>query len=216
LGGLLPGGGEDGFDTIEFEAGRPGLQPPEREKLAHLAGALQKRPQLTLGVQAHWQPEADRAELQSMAVRRALAVRMGRPPESGDEPIDFGDPDTAKAIEALFGQRLGTDALKALKSEEAARIKAAKNAAAKAPGAQTAPSDEDPGRFLKDLLDRMAKAEPVDDAALARLADARAQAVIEELREAGLIAADRLSALPSTAVEGADAPPSAKLSLEAR
>lgn len=216
LGALLPGGGEDGFDAIAFEAGRAGLPPPEREKLAHFAGALQKRPQLTVGVQGRWQPEVDRAELQSMAVRRALAVKMGRPPESGDEPVDFGDPDTAKAIEALFGQRLGADALKALRSDEAARVKAARDAAPKTPGGPPALADEDPARFLKDLLNRMALAEPVDDAALARLADARAQAVIAELREAGLIAAERMSALPSGAAENADDPPGAKLNLGAR
>jgi hypothetical protein len=215
LGGLLPGGGEEGFDAIAFDAGRPELPAPEREKLAQLAGALQKRPQLKLKVQGRWQPVADRAELQSAAVRRALAAQMKRPPEAADEPVDFGSSQVAKAIEALFVQRQGADALKALKSEEAARAKAAKDTAAKTPGAAP-PADEDPGRFLKDLLDRIERAEPVDDPALVRLADARAQAVVTELQSVGQVAAERLSTTPSAAVENADDPPGAKLGLEAK
>ena len=109
LGALLPGGGEDGFDAVAFEPGRPELPPPEKEKLAQLAGALQKRPQLTLSVQGRYNPEVDRAELQAIAVRRALAARLGRAPEAADDPVDYSGPETAKAVEALFVQRLGAE-----------------------------------------------------------------------------------------------------------
>jgi uncharacterized protein involved in outer membrane biogenesis len=218
LGSLLPDGGEEGFNTVAFEAGRPELPPPEREKLALLAGALQKRPQLKLSIQGRYQPEADRTELQAIAVRRALAARLGRAPGTGDdEPVDFGNPETTKAIEALFTQRLGADALKALKADAAAdRAKAKKEAAAvKAAGASPSAVENDPGEFMKSLMTRLERAEPVDDAALARLADERAQAVMAEVRDVGRIAPERLQALPPAAAEKADEPASALLNLEA-
>ena len=204
--------GEDGFDAVAFEPGRPELTPPEREKLAHLAGALQKRPQLKLSVQGRYTPEADRAELQAIAVRRALAARLGRAPEAADDPVDYSGPETAKAVEALFVQRLGAEALKALKTEQAAALAKARKEA----GAAPPPVEDDPGRFTKDLIARIERAEPVDDAALSRLADARAAAVVAEVRDVGMIAPERLLTLPPAAMEKADGPVTAALSLEAK
>ena len=217
LGALLPGGGEDGFDAVAFEPGRPDLPPPEREKLAHLAGALQKRPQLTLSVQGRYAPEADRAELQALAVRRALAARLGRAPEAADDPVDYSGPETAKAVEALFVERLGAENLKALKAEQAAALaKARKDAAAAGKSGAAPPVEDDPGRFTKDLIGRIERAQPVDDAALSRLADARAAAVVAEVRDVGMIAPERLLITPSAAMEKADGPVTAALSLEAK
>jgi hypothetical protein len=218
LGALLPGGGEEGFDAVAFEPGRPELAPPEKEKLAHLAEALQKRPQLKLSVQGRFNPEVDRAELQAIAVRRALAARLGRAPEAEDEPVDYSGPETAKAIEALFVERLGAETLKALKAEQAAALAKARkeSAAARTAGAAPPPVEDDPGRFLKDLLGRIERGAPVDDPALARLADARSAAVLSEVRDLGLIAPERLVALPSAAMEKTDGPATAALSLEAK
>jgi hypothetical protein len=217
LGALLPGGGEDGFDAVAFDPGRPDLPPPEREKLAQLAGALQKRPQLTLSVQGRYAPEADRAELQALAVRRALAARLGRAPEAADDPVDYSGPETAKAVEALFVERLGAENLKALKAEQAAALaKARKDAAAAGKSGAAPPVEDDPGRFTKDLIGRIERAQPVDDAALSRLADARAAAVVAEVRDVGMIAPERLLITPSAAMEKADGPVTAALSLEAK
>ena len=217
LGALLPGGGEDGFDAVAFDPGRPDLPPPEKEKLAHLAGALQKRPQLTLSVQGRYAPEADRAELQALAVRRALAARLGRAPEAADDPVDYSGPETAKAVEALFVERLGAENLKALKAEQAAALaKARKDAAAAGKSGAAPPVEDDPGRFTKDLIGRIERAQPVDDAALSRLADARAAAVVAEVRDVGMIAPERLLITPSAAMEKADGPVTAALSLEAK
>ncbi|HSV91701.1 MAG TPA: DUF748 domain-containing protein [Desulfobacterales bacterium] len=217
LGALLPGGGEDGFDAVAFEPGRPELTPPEKEKLAQLAGALQKRPQLRLSVQGRYTLESDRAELQALAVRRALAARLGRAPEAADDPVDTSGPETAKAVEALFVERLGAEALKALRTEQAAAAdKARREAAAAAkPGTAAPPVAEDPGRWVKELLGRIEKAQPVDDAALARLADERAAAVVAEVRDVGLIAPERLATLPPAAMEKTDGPVTAPLKLEA-
>ena len=76
LGALLPGGGEETLNVVAFEPGRPDVPPPEKEKLAKLAGLLQKRPQLKLSVQGRYNPETDLAEL-----------RIGKPaPHPGHPP----------------------------------------------------------------------------------------------------------------------------------
>jgi len=217
LGALLPGGGEEAFNVVAFEPGRSDVPPPEKEKLAKLAGALQKRPQLKLSVQGRYNPESDRAELRTTAVRQALTVRLGQKPVPGEEPgpVDFGSPETTKALEALFAERLGAEALKALKAEfKAADEKAKKETAAKGKSAAAEAAAEDPGQTAKILFDRLAAAEPVDEGTLVRLGDARAQAVIAELSGPGQIAAERLEAKPAAALEPKDSI-SAVLNLEA-
>ena len=213
LGALLPGGGEEQFNTVAFEPGRPDMPPPEKEKLARLAGALQKRPQIRLAVQGRFNPQSDLAELRILNLSRNLTARLGQKPVPGEDPgpVDFSSPETGKALEALFAQRFGPDALKALKAElKAADEKAKKDAAAKG----SAAGSDDPGRNAKVLFERLAAVEPVDDGALTRLADARARAVVAELGQAGRVPAERLAIKPSAAVDVKD-PVSALLELEA-
>jgi hypothetical protein len=219
LGALLPGGGEeDAFNSVAFEAGRPDVPPPEKEKLAKLAGALQKRPQLKLSVQGRYNPETDRAELKSAGVRRALATRLGQKPDPAEDPgpVDFSSLETGKALEAMFSERFGADALKGLKAEQKAAFEKAKKdaAAAKTSGGATAAVEEDPGQFAKNLFGRLAEAEPADDDALTKLADARAQAIFAELSAAGQIPAERIDVKPSAAEDKKDSV-SAALNLEA-
>jgi hypothetical protein len=216
LGALLPGGGDETFNSVAFEPGRPDVPPPEKEKLARLAGALQKRPQIRLTVQGRFNPQSDLAELRTVFLSRSLTARLGQKPVPGEDPgpVDFSSPETGKALEALFAQRFGADALKALKAElKAADEKAVKDAAAKGGAAADAGSD-DPGRNAKILFDRLAAVEPVDEGALARLADARARAVVSELGADGRIPAERIEIKPPAAVDVKD-PASALLNLEA-
>jgi hypothetical protein len=219
LAALLPGGGEEGLDSVAFEAGRPDVSPPEKEKLAKLAGALQKRPQLRLGVQGRYNPETDRAELKSAAVRRAVATRLGRKLDADEDPgpVDFSSPETGKALEAMFSERFGADALKALKAEREAALEKAKKAAAsaKTTGGTLTAAEQDPGEFAKNLFARLAEAEPADDAALVKLADARARAIVAELTDAGQIPAERIEVKPSAVDDKKDSI-CAVLSLEAR
>jgi hypothetical protein len=53
------------------------------------------------------------------------------------------------------------------------------------------------GGFAKDLFVRLVEVEPVDDAALAKLADARAQAIVAELTDTGQLASERIKVKPS-------------------
>jgi len=218
LAALVPGGGEEGLNSVAFETGRPEVPAPEKEKLAKLAGALQKRPQLKLVVQGRYNRETDRAELKSVGVRRALATRLGRKPDTAEDPgaVDFGSPETGKALEAMFSERFGADALKALKAEQKAALEKAKKdtAAAKTTGGTATAAEEDPGQFAKNLFARLAEVEPVDDAALVKLADARAQAIVAELADAGQLPAERIEVKPSAADDKKDSV-SAALNLKA-
>jgi hypothetical protein len=217
LGALVPGGGGDeAFNTVAFDPGRPDVPPPEKEKLARLAGALRKRPQIKLSVQGRYHPQSDLAELRILNLSRNLTARLGQKPVPGEDPgpVDFSSPETGKALQAMFAERFGADALGTLKAElKAADEKAQRDATAKGAAAAETGSD-DPGRNAKILFDRLAAAEPVDDGALARLADARAQAIVAELGEAGKIPAERIEVKPPAAVDAKE-PVSALLNLEA-
>ncbi|MGA6926778.1 MAG: DUF748 domain-containing protein [Desulfosarcina sp.] len=218
LASLVPGGEEEAFNAVAFSAGRSDIPPPEKEKLAKLAGALQKRPQLKLDMQGRYNPETDRAELKSVGVRRALAARLGQDPDTAEDygPVDFSSPETGQALEAMFSERLGADALAALKADQEAALEKAEKepAAAKPNGDAATAAEEDPGQFARDLLERLVEVEPVDDAALVKLADDRAQAIVAELTDAGQLPSERIEVKPSAPDDNKDAV-SAVLSLEA-
>ncbi|PKN29677.1 MAG: hypothetical protein CVU64_07105, partial [Deltaproteobacteria bacterium HGW-Deltaproteobacteria-21] len=133
LAALIPGAGEESFKKVDFEPGSAEVVPPEKEKLARLATALQKRPQLKLSVEGRYNPETDRAVLRTAGLRRALATRLGQKPESdvGSDPVDYGSPETGKALEVMFSDRFGADALKTLKAELKAIEKVRKEEAVK-------------------------------------------------------------------------------------
>jgi Domain of Unknown Function (DUF748) len=217
LGALVPGGGEESLNSVAFEPGRPDVPPPEQEKLVKLGIALQKRPQLKLIVQGRYNPDTDLKELRTASLRRTLAVSLGRKLRRSSDPgpVDFGSPETGKALEAMFAERFGNDALKALTDEQKTlEDKAKKEAAAKGAAAQAGGDPKDPGQFAKALFARLAESEPIGDPELTQLAEARAQAIVAELVEAGRLPAERIEVKPPAALDKKD-PVSALLSLEA-
>ena len=216
LAALIPGGGEETLKSVAFEAGSADVPPPEKEKLAKLAGALQKRPQLRLTVQGRYNPELDRSALRTDSLSRTLWMKLGRGLRPGVDPglVDFGNPKAGKALEAMFSERFGADALKAVKSElKAARKKAKKEAAEKEKAAGRDEDTEDPGELARILFRKLEEVEPVDDATLVRLANARANAVIGELSGPLAIPAERLDSIAPVATESSD-PITAELNLE--
>jgi len=114
--GALFGGGAEKLDSITFEAGAERLTPPEQEKLAKLAGALNKRPALALDVGGTWNA-ADRVALQDRRLRRALLEQSGQKidPQGDPGPVSLRVPALQKALETLFEQRLGAAELAGLK-----------------------------------------------------------------------------------------------------
>jgi uncharacterized protein involved in outer membrane biogenesis len=114
LGSLF--GGEDGMDSIVFEAGQAQLTAPERQKLVKLADALGKRPKLALAIHGTF-AEADRQALQDLQLRRALAARLDRPVDDDADPgpMPLDDPKVQEALESLFSERLGSAELAVLR-----------------------------------------------------------------------------------------------------
>lgn len=107
-------GGQDGppLDRIDFDPGRVDLTPPEREKLARVAQALQSRDTLVLTVQPPLDPQADGEALRGQALRRAVAAASGRqvPADEDPGPIEPSQPATQAALQRLYAQRFGKPA----------------------------------------------------------------------------------------------------------
>jgi len=209
LAALIPGGDEEKFKSIAFEPGRANIPPPEKEKLVNLAAAMQKRPQLKLVVQGGYHAENDGERLRRHAVRRKLAERLAEEKTGAageaEMPVDFSGSETTRALEALYAERFGAEALKSVKEE----IKAAAGQSLEKGGQAPA---EDPGQLAKRLFGQLAEVEPLPETALVQLADQRAQAIVADLQ--GSLPAERLGVTPSKA-SGKSASPEASLTLEA-
>ncbi|MGD9242940.1 MAG: DUF748 domain-containing protein [Desulfobacterales bacterium] len=211
LGALVGGAAGENFDDIAFEPGGAAVPAPEREKLKKLAAALQKRPQLKLEVQGRYSTEIDGKKLKGLSVRRAVAGRLGTAPEQDEDPgpLDYGNPDTRRALEAMFAERFGAPALKRLKDS----LEKDKGTAAQA-AAQPAQAEkvEDPGQLSKAIYTRLVESEPLPATVLTELAEARARAIIAVLTGERAVASERLSTKPPGPLPK-DAPVTAKLSL---
>lgn len=222
-------GGDEKIEDIAFEAGAAMPTPPEREKLAKLAGALVKRPGLVLAVRGV-HAAADRVALQDLQLRRAVVAQMGqRVPERGDPgPLATNQPKVQAALEELFGKRVGASDLAALKEgfrranpgqlEESMAGKMISRLSGLLREKKTLGEDEvarlKGADFHAVLYERLRAGEPVGDDRLQALATRRAENAQAILKSAGL-AAERVQLLPPQAVEtpGADVP--LQLSLEA-
>lgn len=211
LGALIGGGGEEKFDTVAFEPGSAVVPPPEKEKLAKLAEALQKRPQLKLEVQGRFSAAKDGQALKGLRVRRAVNERLGTTlgPDEDPGPLDYGQPETRQALEALFKDRFGAPELQAL---EKSLGKEAEQKAASASQPPAAEKAEDPGRLSKALYARLVESEPLPEAVLSGLAENRARAIIAQLTGVGGVDAARLTTGAIKPISK-DEPVSAKLSL---
>ncbi len=218
LGSLFGGGGEK-MENLIFDAGAPGLLPPEKEKLKKVAQVLTKRPRLALTVQGGWSPEVDGLAIREQRVRHALAETMGRKLAADEDPgpIALADPKTQAALEKLYAARVGSDALKSLKSKfEQANPGAPPTSAtgrllskfSSLVKGKPAPISADEAAQLKgadlyELLYRQLVAkETVTEASLIALGKARGDAMLAELAADGA-PADRLASKPPVAASGA-------------
>lgn len=112
LGALLGGSGEE-FEAVIFEPGEARLLPPEREKLAKLAKALEQRPQLKLTIEGRFDKERDREALADNIVKLEVSKRAGMKPPGANEPliISFTDGKVQSALDEL-AVAAGDDATK--------------------------------------------------------------------------------------------------------
>jgi len=109
---LLGGSGEE-FEAVLFEPGEARLLPPEREKLAKLATALEKRPQLKLAIEGRFDRERDREALADNILKLEVSKRAGMKPPGANEPlvISFTDSKVQAALDELAASA-GDDAAK--------------------------------------------------------------------------------------------------------
>jgi uncharacterized protein involved in outer membrane biogenesis len=179
-------GHEEDLSTVNFEVGSPRITPPEAEKLAKLAAAIQQRPQLTIEVQGQYAAEADGAMLKQLAVRQVLAKRIGKTGVTDlnmdIEPLNTTDPAIQKALDALAGEGMDAAELIALKKTYGLEPSASEGE----------PHKPDPAGYCAALFKELVKHQPLIESALKVLAQERAAAVVSELTTAGGINATRL------------------------
>jgi len=195
--GALFGGGEE-FDGIAFEAGRTRLNPPEREKLAQFAEALGKRPHLSATLSGVWSEE-DRAALQELQLRRALAGKLGYSTQGDPGELPLTQPEGRNAIASLVIDRLGRGELSSLRDGFAAanpdrpvatdvgdRLLSSLSGLLGNKRILT-PEEIEAMRgadFYEVLYHRLLQSETVPDAALAMLAENRLETVLAALKDA--------------------------------
>lgn len=236
--GALAGKEDKELNSIEFEAGKADLLPPEKEKLKKLAQLLEKRPRLSLVLHGQYSPELDGAEYKDLNLRRSLTQRMGVQVPDGEDPgpLDFSDSKVRNALKNLFEERLGkntrqeleqgikkgTIAPRVLDKEGEGNKKASKGSALSRvvdrmklhkviPGVM---SSDQAANFATEMYFRLLESEPLPEAALRQLATHRSQTVAQELRGTIGIGSERLAIGNPEALTG-DSPPAVKLSLDA-
>jgi len=198
--GSLFGGEADQPAMVVFDPGASDLLPPEKEKLLKIADMLKNRPQLRLGVQGQYSPDADGAEIKAQNVRQSIAGRSGS--KAGENKdfgaIDFTDPNIQNALEKMFTENAGAPAFDALKQSIQQNTK----------------NKADIPRVLAEALyTRLIGREPVPAEKLSMLAEDRAREIIKELKTVNGIPSERLALKnPEPQTSG---PPSARFSLEA-
>jgi hypothetical protein len=202
----LVGGDEEDLGTVKFEVGKSRITPPEREKLAKLAVAMKQRPQLAIEVQGQYAPEADGAALKYLAVRQALAKRMGGTDITemnlSTEPVNLTDPLTRKALDSLAAEGMNATELAALKESYGLTPPLpaeAENTPKKSePKAPLKPKKPNPDGFYKALFQALLKQQPLPENALRELAKKRAEAVVLGLSTAGGVPLNQLKTIPNT------------------
>lgn len=178
--GAMLGVDSEELDAIVFEDGSDKLLPPEIEKLAHLAKALEKRPNLKLLVQGRYSEKKDGKALRATQLERLIAERQGLKLTPGKDPgvLDFGNPATQSVLEAVFTDRYGPKTLDELKTAAASSQEGAA---------------QDPATFWKTLYHRMVVDEPLAESALVQLGDARSRAIVRELVDISGVSEDRVA-----------------------
>jgi flagellar motor protein MotB len=169
----IVGAGDDNLKYVFFEPGSATLAPPEREKLAKLAEALAKRPQLALEVRGRYAKKVDGVALRTAKVVARVEERLAGEREAGDEA-------RREALEDLFRDEFSGTELENLKAANTRILEPVLHTGGA--GAQ-APLDEEAYRGA--LTAQLAGRQPLADADLIALADARARAIADFLAATG-------------------------------
>lgn len=204
LGALVGGADTPAPNAVGFAPGQAELAAPEREKLDRIAQVLRERPKLELVVHPSHDPQFDAAALRAHAARRALAERLGRPLPPDEDPglVAYGDARTQQALERMFIERNGADALARFVSEYTevtGRRPERVNAALALFGGGSGDA-----HFYTALFERLVHTHPLPEDAVRELAARRAEHIERYLvSEAGLDAARVRTGTPQEAKEEA-------------
>jgi hypothetical protein len=196
--GALLGVESDKLEGVSFDLGSDVLLPPEKDKLNQVAAALEKRPQLKLGIRPVYAAQ-DADAIRSLRIRRELATRAGFKLQEGEDPgpLDASDPKNQKVIQALFAERFG--------KEERAKVIDALEAAQTSDGKTPSKDAKEELRtqVAESLLAKLNESEKVSDDELQALAQRRADALKQEFEAQGKLPMDRVAIEPVEKVEAA-------------
>lgn len=192
--GKLLGADSEKFEAVGFDPGSSALLPPEREKLKTLSEALAKRPALTLTLVPGYDPEADRHALQVEAMRREAVAVAGvkLAPGEAPGPVDVNNYKIQTWLEDRYAAGAGKEAYQKLRAGfqdknagAGARIMESETVERIARRFKT--RDEGPASaFHTELLTRLTGEVKIGDDALVKLAQARGQAMRDDLVKLGL------------------------------
>ncbi|HQR52880.1 MAG TPA: DUF748 domain-containing protein [Burkholderiales bacterium] len=196
--GALLGVSSEELEGVSFDPGSDELLPPEKAKLERVAAALDKRPQLKIGIRPVYATQ-DAEAIRSLRVRTELAKRIGLKLKKGEDPgpMDVTDPKNQDAIRGLFAERFGSDAL--------AKIRDDAEKAQSADGKPLTPEAKEQMRaqIAETLLGKLEAGEQVSDEELKALAQRRADGVKAEFAAQGKLPAERISVEPVEKVDAA-------------
>ncbi len=169
LAGLL-GAGEEDLQRIAYPAGRGDLTPPQRQRVGLLRKALVKRPELALELAGPFDPDVDGPALKRQHAVEQLAEWLREQGREVSSPDLTAEP-TQDAMEAIFSSAYPETSLDEVRERF------------------TREPDENPeGRSAFDavayrahLAEEVIAAQPVTDADLVALGQARAAAVRDRL-----------------------------------
>ncbi|HEX5539830.1 MAG TPA: DUF748 domain-containing protein, partial [Methylophilaceae bacterium] len=179
----------DKLEAVAFDPGSAMLAPQEQESLKAVAGAINKRPTLTLTVIPAFDAAADKAALQQLAVRRAVVKELGLELGPGESPgpIDLNNPKTQTAIENLLKDRKGEKrSLEVLDSIKDYFKK---------------PKPEDLPKYTA-MLQQLESGTEIPEADLIALANARAAAIESYMEKTAGLAPQRIRISPPVKVSG--------------
>lgn len=168
--GSLVGVDSEDFGTLQFSAGQAEISPPDREQLVKLAEAMRQRPELRLDVAGTYAVAIDKPALQTRQVDERIEQGVAGLPSDEDAIITTQRRQVMERMAAQSAVVVDPLALQ----QEFSRIPEGED-----PEKATAVLDET--AYLEALRQKLIDAEPVSDAALQALAQARSDAVVAQL-----------------------------------
>jgi uncharacterized protein involved in outer membrane biogenesis len=192
--GKLLGVSSEKLEAVTFDPGSSKLLPPEQEKLKMLGEAMAKRPALTLTLEPGYDPVADRRALQEQAMRREVATGTGLKLAPNEEPgpVDVNTYKVQTWLEDRYMERVGKAEYQKLRASYKEKEKGGTNpvmdsALVERLGRRFKTRDPGPvSAFHAELLEQLTQKTLIDDSVLVKLAQARGQAMRENLVRNGL------------------------------